>query len=95
MPSSTTTADRSTSPPALRRDEHRDFGGEWSFGADAQLCDFGDVAADRARYGEGFKAPTLFQLLSDFGNAALQPERSRSYDVGHRASSDGAGAVSS
>src|SRR5690606_22385100 len=35
-----------------------------------------------ASFGEGFKAPTLFQLHSDFGNAALQPERSRSYDAG-------------
>ena len=35
-----------------------------------------------ASYGEGFKAPSLFQLFSDFGNAALQPERSRSFDLG-------------
>lgn len=63
----------------LRRDEHRDFGGEWSFGADAAW----DVDPVRltASYGEGFKAPTLFQLHSDFGNQALQPERSRSYDA--------------
>ena len=64
----------------LRRDEHRDFGGEWSFGADAAW----ELGAFRlsASYGEGFKAPTLFQLHSDFGNATLQPERSRSYDAG-------------
>jgi len=65
----------------LRRDEHRDFGGEWSLGADLAY------ALSRhwrltASYGEGFKAPTLFQLHSDFGNAALRPERSRSYDAG-------------
>jgi vitamin B12 transporter len=36
----------------------------------------------RASYGEGFKAPTLFQLLSDYGNDALRPERSRSFDLG-------------
>ena len=67
----------------LRRDEHRDFGGEWSFGADAAI----QVAYGwqlTASYGEGFMAPTLFQLHSDFGNLALQPERSRSYDVGVR-----------
>ncbi len=36
----------------------------------------------RASYGEGFRAPTLFNLLSIYGNAALQPERARSYDAG-------------
>ena len=64
----------------VRRDEHRDFGGEWSFGGDAAY-DLGPVRLT-ASYGEGFKAPTLFQLLSDFGNSALGPERSRSADVG-------------
>lgn len=65
----------------LRRDDHSDFGGEWSFGADARLrlVDGWNV---HASYGEGFKAPSLFQLFSDFGNQALQPERSRSFDFG-------------
>lgn len=65
----------------LRRDEHRDFGGEWSLGADA-AWEFAQGWRATASYGEGFKAPTLFQLLSDFGNRALRPERSRSYDLG-------------
>lgn len=65
----------------LRRDAHRDFGGEWSFGADAAY-DIAESVRVTASYGEGFKAPTLFQLHSDFGNAALQPERSSSYDAG-------------
>ena len=67
----------------VRRDSHRQFGGEWSFGADAVY-----LLADRLRltasYGEGFKAPSLFQLLSDYGNASLRPERSRSMDAGLR-----------
>jgi len=65
----------------LRHDEHHDFGGEWSLGADAAV-DFSDQWKLTASYGEGFKAPTLFQLHSDFGNTLLQPERSRSYDFG-------------
>jgi len=65
----------------LRRDEHRDFGAEWSLGADAAYELAGGVRLT-ASYGEGFKAPTLFQLHSDYGNVALQPERSRSYDAG-------------
>ncbi len=36
----------------------------------------------RAAYGEGFKAPTLFQLFSFFGNETLNPERARSYEIG-------------
>jgi len=65
----------------LRRDEHRDFGSEWSFGADASYALSQNIRLT-ASYGEGFKAPSLFQLLSDFGNAGLQPETSRSFDIG-------------
>ena len=65
----------------LRRDEHRDFGGAWSLGADAAV-ELAEGLRAKASYGEGFKAPSLFQLLSDYGNTALQPERARSYDAG-------------
>lgn len=36
----------------------------------------------RGSIGTGFKAPTLFQLYSTFGNTMLQPEESLGYDVG-------------
>ncbi len=65
----------------LRQDEHRDFGGATSLGADLSW----KVAPDlrlRASFGEGFKAPTLFQLHSDYGNAALRPERGTGADLG-------------
>jgi vitamin B12 transporter len=65
----------------LRHDRHARFGGATSLGGDLSY----EVAPElrlRASYGEGFKAPTLFQLLSDFGNDTLQPERSRSLDLG-------------
>lgn len=64
-----------------RYDDHNRFGSEWTFGANGSV----KIAEDwrvRASYGEGFKAPTLYQLLSDYGNVALRPERSRSYDIG-------------
>jgi len=64
-----------------RIDDHSRFGSQWTFGANGSFM----VADDwriRASYGEGFKAPTLFQLFSDYGNAALVPEHSRSYDIG-------------
>lgn len=64
-----------------RLDDHSRFGSAVTFGADAAI----DVQAGwrlRASFGEGFKAPTLFQLFSDFGNQALAAERSTSFDVG-------------
>jgi len=65
----------------VRYDHHSRFGSEWTLGANGSVG-LGDGGWRlRASYGEGFKAPTLFQLLSDFGNPLLTPERSRSYDV--------------
>ena len=64
-----------------RTDDHSRFGTHWTFGANGNL-DLGEGWRIRASYGEGFKAPTLFQLLSNCGNAALRPERSKSYDAG-------------
>jgi vitamin B12 transporter len=65
----------------LRHDRHARFGGATSLGADASYG-LSRGFRVRASYGEGFKAPSLFQLLSDFGNPALRPERSRSFDLG-------------
>lgn len=64
-----------------RHDDHADFGGATSFGADISY----EVADDiriKASVGEGFKAPSLFQLFSDFGNSTLTPEQSTSFDLG-------------
>lgn len=36
----------------------------------------------KASFGQGFKAPTLFQLGGDFGNPDLRPERAIGYDAG-------------
>lgn len=65
----------------VRRDEHDRFGGATSLGADA-AWQIGEDWRVKASVGEGFKAPTLFQLFSSFGNSALQPEESVSYDIG-------------
>lgn len=64
----------------LRHDDHSLFGGATTFGANGAWT-LGPVVL-RASYGEGFKAPTLYQLLGDYGNPALNPERSKSYDGG-------------
>ena len=65
----------------VRIDDHSRFGSEATFGANGSV----EVAEGwriRASYGEGFKVPTLYQLFSDYGNPALSPERSKSYDIG-------------
>ncbi len=64
-----------------RVDDHSRFGSAVSFGADAAYR-LGIDWRLRASFGEGFKAPTLFQLFSDFGNQALAAERSTSFDIG-------------
>jgi vitamin B12 transporter len=65
----------------VRVEDHDRFGSAWTFGADGAVG-LGSGWRLRASYGEGFKAPTLFQLLSDYGNASLRPERSRAFDAG-------------
>lgn len=65
----------------LRHDEHSRFGGATTLGASASWT-VAEPLRLRASYGEGFKAPTLFQLFSDFGNRALRPEESSGWDVG-------------
>ncbi|MDD3797892.1 MAG: TonB-dependent receptor [Novosphingobium sp.] len=73
--------DRLVLTAGLRYDDHSDFGGEWTFGANGSY----ELAPGwrlRAAYGEGFKAPTLYQLLSQYGNPDLLPERSKGYELG-------------
>ncbi|MEP6547165.1 MAG: TonB-dependent receptor, partial [Gammaproteobacteria bacterium] len=36
----------------------------------------------RASFGQGFKAPSLYQLYSNYGNKELQPEQANSWDAG-------------
>jgi vitamin B12 transporter len=36
----------------------------------------------RASYGEGFKAPGLYQLFSEYGNVALDPEEAHGWEAG-------------
>jgi vitamin B12 transporter len=65
----------------IRHDQHKAYGGHTSFGADAALA-LDEGTTVRASYGEGFKAPTLYQLYGDFGTRSLAPETARNYDVG-------------
>lgn len=66
----------------LRRDEHDTFGGKtvgqlalaWSLNEGATVL--------RASFGQGFKAPTLYQLYSPYGNRSLEAEEADSWDAG-------------
>ncbi|HSI16730.1 MAG TPA: TonB-dependent receptor [Sphingomonas sp.] len=66
----------------IRHDQHKAYGSHTTFGADAALA-LDEGTTIRASYGEGFKAPTLYQLYTPFyGFATLKPETARNYDVG-------------
>ena len=67
----------------VRQDDHSQFGGATTFGANANYTPNGGATNFRMSYGEGFKAPSLYQLYDTFsGNPNLKPERSKSYDIG-------------
>lgn len=64
-----------------RVNDHSTFGTHWTFGANGSLRLVQDLRL-RASYGEGFKAPTLYQLFDPYsGNPNLKAETSTSYDV--------------
>ena len=64
-----------------RIDDHDRFGSHWTFGANGSFS-LTDGLRLRASWGQGFKAPTLYQLYGYGGNAALNPEESEAYDAG-------------
>jgi vitamin B12 transporter len=64
-----------------RVDDHDRFGSATSFGGDVSYRVGGGWRL-RASVGEGFKAPTLYQLYSPYGTLDLQPEQSTSADFG-------------
>jgi vitamin B12 transporter len=65
-----------------RYDRHDVYGGHSTgqFAAAWTLDDSRTVL--RASFGQGFKAPSLYQLYSNYGNTALQPEIAHSWDAG-------------
>ncbi|MEA3262906.1 MAG: TonB-dependent receptor [Pseudomonadota bacterium] len=65
----------------VRVDDHDRFGTHWTFGANGSY-ELADNLRLRASYGEGFKAPTLYQLYGFGGNVALRPETSKAYEAG-------------
>jgi vitamin B12 transporter len=68
----------------LRYDDHEDFGHRTTFAANGAwvIGEGNEAPILRASYGEGFKAPSLYQLYSNAGFRALDPETSKSWDAG-------------
>lgn len=67
----------------LRYDEHANFGSRTTFAANGAWVLGGDDAPVlRASYGEGFRAPSLYQLYTNRAYTALEPEESTAWDVG-------------
>lgn len=65
----------------LRVDDHDRFGTHWTFGINGSV-ELAEALRLRASFGEGFKAPTLYQLYGFGGNVALRPESSKAYEAG-------------
>ena len=66
----------------VRRDEHDTFGGK-TLGQAAAAWALNDGSTVlRASFGQGFKAPSLYQLYSQFGNLTLLPEEADGWDAG-------------
>lgn len=76
--------DQLTLTTGLRHDDDREFGGHNSVKlAAAWSLNDGDTVL-HANYGDGFKAPTLFEQFSDFSNPlhALAPEVAHGWEAG-------------
>jgi vitamin B12 transporter len=65
----------------IRVDDYRTYGTKATFAANAAWRPAEGLTL-RANYSEGFKAPSLYQLFSFYGNSDLNPETSRNYEVG-------------
>ncbi len=65
----------------LRRDSHDTFG-DHSLGQVAAAWTVAPGTVVRASFGQGFKAPTLYQLYSEYGNLALAAEQADAWDLG-------------
>ncbi len=65
----------------VRHAHYSTYGGRYLFsGGAAWKLSTGTIL--RASYGEGFKAPSLYQLFSQYGNEALKPTESKGWEGG-------------
>ncbi len=65
----------------VRYDDHNSFGGQTLFAAGG-VWRLSTGTVLRASYGEGFKAPSLYQQFSEYGNVGLDPEEAHGWEAG-------------
>ncbi|MGA1839403.1 MAG: TonB-dependent receptor plug domain-containing protein [bacterium] len=74
--------DKSFTTIGMRVDEHNRFGSEVTYRiTSAYLFDWIGTKL-KGTYGTGFKAPSIYQLFSEYGNENLNPEKSHGFDLG-------------
>jgi vitamin B12 transporter len=66
----------------IRLDDHSRFGTEVTWRLAPALLIPATHTKFKGSYGTGFKAPTLYQLYSQYGDRDLNPEESEGWDVG-------------
>jgi vitamin B12 transporter len=66
----------------VRYEDQSVFGGHTVGSAAAAYSINNGETVFRASWGQGFKAPSLYQLYSDYGNLGLNPEEAESWDIG-------------
>jgi len=66
----------------LRNDDHSQFGSHATGSAGLAYTPDAGVTVWRASFGQGFKAPTLYQLYGDYGYTGLKPETANGFDAG-------------
>lgn len=65
-----------------RYDHQSRFGGNTVFSAGAAYTPNAGRTVLRASYDQGYKAPSLYQMFSDYGVADLKPEKAKGWQVG-------------
>ena len=80
----TTIVPQLTLTGGLRRDTDSDFGGHTSLKLAGAWQLPGGTTVLRANYGDGFKAPSLYQLFSEYSNplSRLAPEAAHGWEAG-------------
>ncbi|MCW1383722.1 TonB-dependent receptor [Novosphingobium sp. KCTC 2891] len=66
----------------VRHDDQSRFGGTTVFTAGAVYTPNAGRTVLRGSYDQGYKAPSLYQMFSLYGSAALQPEKAKGWSVG-------------
>ena len=66
----------------VRADHHSRFGAKVTYSVAPNVYFEGSGTRIKGAYGTGYKAPSLFQLYSSFGDSTLQAGTSRSWEAG-------------